>query len=212
MGASQRMDIKKILTFIDLVLPFFVVIGSIFFNAVCLIEPPFIPDKFHWSVSLAIYAALLNVISKVTLIHFQDKLSEIRLVYSIDPDEYLENQSTRVNFSEDGAVVFINIIVSGSPKRILASKINLVFPIGVTIQKTQESHLKYQINKKDNSIIIELNQVFNHNLKKSLNNHSAEISFRLMKKDRVINSPVETRLESKSWNTELNCNELYLLK
>lgn len=212
MGANEGMDMKKIIDRVDLALPLIITLLSILLNIICFIQIPFVPEKYHWTVSLTIHVATLNLLFKIIIIKTQKRLSEIKLIYSVNNENYIPDETTRVEFLSNTNNVFLKITVSGDPKSLLNSSIIIVFPTQVSIQKIKEYADYYEIDRKQNIVSVPLKKVFNTNLKNRLNNHSFEIGFSLSKRDRVVDSPVETRLNIDTWKIKLSSNVLFLWK
>ncbi|WP_034538265.1 hypothetical protein [Carnobacterium inhibens] len=208
------MDLKKTWNILMTTSPVVVTLLSAYFTYVIPLNTSFIPDDKAYGISLTFYSGIFAVIFKCIdslITWFEKQASIINIQFSVNKSDYQEQKIVYCYFKEDTARIFSKIILTGTPRKFLKSKLKLVLPIQVTAQYIPEYAQYYEISENKRSILIDLEKIFN-NEKKERMADSIELGFSVIKNDTKVDSYVETTLTSKRKNLKLEQNKLLFTK
>lgn len=158
-----------------------------------------IPEDKWYALSLAVYSSALAALIKgadYLFINIGELKSVVRVEYSLNSGQYYDKKTLMCPFNSDIANVYAKISLNGKPDKFKDLQLKICFPIQVEIQKMKKSRQYFQILEAENSILIDLNNIYNTGKEKRFSDN-VEIGFIAIKLDEIVDSSTETTLNEK---------------
>lgn len=209
--------IKKIRQYSEFIMIFFDLINaylSYYLATNYPIHLNFIPKDKIYDFNIIIYS-LIYLLLRTLLIHcfkkVEKKISKIAVIISDNGERFLD-QKLHVTFlsdSDDYKKLHIRIKLNGDPKKLQKEKVNIFFPIGVTLQLDKTSKKYANITKKKNLEII-LGDLFNKDKIEDLSDDGKTIIVHVHRIDRTVEENVEVSLEKDNCFLNLEKNSVFI--
>lgn len=207
---------EKILKFYQIFLkfisPFIVAFFAYYKSSSSLIEFTVVPEEQLLNLNIVFYSTIaigFFSLIELILVSLKNGTTKIKVSISDNKDKFLHNDLD-LNFQSDVCAIFIKVILSGNPKKLMKQSVNIIFPTQVQVQLGTNSN-RYCVLDDSNQIVkIKLDTIINTNKKERISGDSAVVSLIVSKIDEKVGGHIETSFENKPKFVKLSKNKVYL--